>query len=240
MKTRMDKYHNKKDDTPKREEKNNFLYDEIYGDKKEPTSNVTLLDNVNEIDINKIKELLNNRENYNRSREYRKILGDQPIKKDDFNYDFKEPETKDYDINELIKKKKDGVEDEEKIRKISNTQYDILKGLTLNESESDFFTQERELRTLINTISDNEDFKTLDLFRELKGTEEEELTPAVIQKQVDIKTLKNTFEFEKGDFEDLNISKKESSLTFKIVLIFIISIIIVAGVFFLILQLMGN
>ncbi len=54
MKTRMEKFHKDNNESPRREDKNSFLYDEIYVEKKDPTSNITLIDNVNEIDINRI------------------------------------------------------------------------------------------------------------------------------------------------------------------------------------------
>lgn len=241
MKTRMEKYIKDNDITPKREQKNTFLYDEIYEEKKEPTSNVTLLDNVNEIDINKIKEMIKSRETYKRSKEYNDIIGEKTETRESTNYIYKEPDAKDYDINELIKKKKDGIEnDEEKIRKISSTQYDILKGLSLKESDSDFFAQEKELSTIMKKLEakNNED-KTLDLFRELKGNEDEDLTPEVISKKVEVKS--NTFEFEREDFEDLNIpKKKELSFTIKIILIFILSIAVVIGIFYLLSKYMTN
>jgi hypothetical protein len=243
MKTRMEKYVKDSDITPRREQKNTFLYDEIYDEKKEPTSNITLLDNVNEIDINKIKEMMKSRETYKRSREYKDIIGEKQEKIQSTNYEFNEPEVKDYDINELIKKKKDGTEiEEDKIRKISNTQYDILKGLTLNESDSEFFTQEKELSTIMKKIVDkNTEDRTLDLFGELKGNDEEDLTPEVISKHIESKSKFNTFEFEKGDFEDIIAPKKnEMSFTLKIILIFIISIAIVIGIFYLLSQYMTN
>ncbi len=240
MKTRMDKYIKENVDIPKRESKNSFLYDEIYDEKKEPTSNITLIDNVHEIDINKIKEMMNSRETYKKSRDYKNIIGDTPLKRETKEFDYKEPEEKDYDINEMIRKKKDGVEEEEKIRKISQTQYDILKGLTINSKESDFFSKEKDLTDLIGKIH-NDDDKTIDLFGELKAKEENDATPEIITKQLNIKKLENTFEFEKGDFDDLNISSKgDRSFTIKIVLIFIISIVVLIGIFYLITQYSSN
>ncbi|MDD3995690.1 MAG: hypothetical protein PHC42_03220, partial [Bacilli bacterium] len=167
MKTRMEKFHKDNNESPRREDKNSFLYDEIYVEKKDPTSNITLIDNVNEIDINRIKEMMSSRETYKKSREYSSIIGIEEKKQERISVDLDEPDTKDYDINELIKKKKDGIEeDSEKIRKISNTQYDILKGLSVTSKESDFFTQEKDLSQMMEKITDNEE-KTLDLFKDL-------------------------------------------------------------------------
>ncbi len=238
MKTRMEKYHKENIEVPKRQEKNTFLYEEIYDAKKEPTSNITLIDNVNEIDIDKIKKMIDSRENYKRSKDYKEIIGEVPIQKRTKDYDYKEPDYKDYDINELIKKKKDGTDEEEKIRKISQTQYDILRGLTISK-ENDFFAQEKTLTDISN--DEDDDQKTIDFFSNLKAKEDEIETSEVISKSVGIKTLANTFEFEKGDFEDLNSSsKEEKSFTIKIVLIFIVTILVLAGVFYLVSQYLSS
>ncbi|MDD2625228.1 MAG: hypothetical protein GX032_00470 [Tenericutes bacterium] len=242
MKTRMEKFHKDNNESPRREDKNSFLYDEIYVEKKDPTSNITLIDNVNEIDINRIKEMMSSRETYKKSREYSSIIGIEEKKQERISVDLDEPDTKDYDINELIKKKKDGIEeDSEKIRKISNTQYDILKGLSVTSKESDFFTQEKDLSQMMEKITDNEE-KTLDLFKDLKGNDEEELTNSSINnRKLDLKPNSNTFEFEKDDFEDLNSnSKDEKSFSKMITLIFLIVIAILIGIFYLVSQYLIN
>ncbi len=239
MKSRMEKYHNKTVNTPKRESKNSFLYDEIYENKKEEDNNITLSDNAREIDINAIKELLQDRETYKRTREYKEIIGKRE-ETQDRQIDYIEPVQKDYDINELIKKKKDGVEKEDRVRKISNTQYDILKGLSLREDKSEFFDLERELNTLVKTTSFEED-KTIDLFNNLKGDDTEEITPAIVQREIKVKQpLSNTFEFEQGDFEDLNKQSSKFPFGLKITLIFLGSILLVSLIFYLLSRFMGS
>lgn len=240
MKSRMEKYHNKTSNIPKRETKNSFLYDEIYEDKRESKNNITLSDNAREIDINKIKEILNNRENYKRRREYNEIIGEKKDIKEK-TLDYKEPDEKGYDINELIKRKKDSLEeDDEKIRKISNTQYDILKSLSLKETSNDFFDLERELNTLVKSKTFEEE-KTIDLFNNLKGDNTEELTPAIEKKELEVKKSSfNTFEFDKEDFEDINIKKTKIPFSLKITLIFLASIMLVSLIFFLLSKFMGS
>ena len=240
MKSRMDKYHSKTSNIPKRETKNCFLYDEIYENKRESENNITLSDNAREIDINKIKEILNDRENYKRRREYNEIIGEKKEIKEK-TLDYKEPDERDYDINELIKRKKDGLEEaDEKIRKISNTQYDILKGLSLKEISADFFDLERELNTLVKSKTFEEE-KTIDLFNNLKGDNTEELTPAIEKKELEVKKSSfNTFEFDKEDFEDINVKKTKMPFALKITLIFLGSIILVSLIFFLLSKFMGS
>ncbi len=239
MKSRMEKYHSEKNVIPKREVNNSFLYEEIYDIKKEDENTITLSDNSREIDINKLKEILDNRENYKRKREYKEIIGEK-TSKEDLSIDYEEIIEKDYDINELIKKKKDGTEVEDKVRKISSTQYDILKGLSLKEIESEYFDKEKERTTFVKTSSFEED-KTVDLFNNLKGDDSEELTPAIAKKVLETnQPSSNTFEFEKSDFEDLN--KKTSKIPFgiKITLTFFGAIILVSIIFYLLSKFMGS
>ena len=59
----MDKYY-KNEEVLQRTAKNDTLYDELYREKQVPRSNVSVIDNVNEIDISKIKTMVDSRENY--------------------------------------------------------------------------------------------------------------------------------------------------------------------------------
>jgi uncharacterized lipoprotein YehR (DUF1307 family) len=125
----MERYY-EGDQLPQRTSKNDMLYDEIYSEKKEPASNVTVLDNINEIDIDKIKEIINSREDYKKVRGYQSLIStEQAISKEQYN--FEEPESKNYDINEILERKRNNREpiETERVRKISNTQYDILTTL---------------------------------------------------------------------------------------------------------------
>ena len=54
MRTRMDKYHNN-EELLERTSKNDSLYEQLYREKQTLSSNVTVLDNIDEIDISKIK-----------------------------------------------------------------------------------------------------------------------------------------------------------------------------------------
>ncbi len=182
MKTRMEKYY-KEEDPLQRTSKNNSLYDELYKEKQEPTSNVTVLDNIDEIDITKIKEMVDNREEYKKVRKYEDLVNfdEKPTDKaSDISFDVIDDSN--YDINKIIEKKRCDRcydEDSSKMRKISNTQYNILKELDVNESieeeemDTDFMTQEKQIRTLINTISKDSDEST-DLFANLRETKEEQ------------------------------------------------------------------
>ena len=57
MRTRMDKYHNN-EELLERTSKNDSLYEQLYREKQTLSSNVTVLDNIDEIDISKYNEVL--------------------------------------------------------------------------------------------------------------------------------------------------------------------------------------
>lgn len=244
----MERYHGN-DVIPQRVEKNTELYDEIYSQKQELTSNVTVLDNVNEIDINKIKSMINNREEYKKAKRYTNLIGrEERNYSRGIEFSFEEPEPKDYDINEILKRKrnnKNEVVESEKIRKISDTQYDILKGLSLknhddeDEMDTSFFTKDKELQSLINTItSKSEDDKTADFFKDLKGNTTDDLTPPKAIESSNKETTKEStefysskFAFAKDDFEDLEDLKKEvkkHNVAMKVLMVLIVCVVVVA------------
>ena len=115
MKSRLDKYDNK--ESFSRVNKNQNLYDDIYSNTN--YSNMVVIDDSNEIDISKIKEIIDKQKNVNKrvdktpnlEKEYDSIV---PPK----NY-----ENKLYDINEVLKEAKsqrDIMEDANEKRKIQN------------------------------------------------------------------------------------------------------------------------
>ena len=90
MKSRMDKYY-KDEDVMQRTSKNDSLYEELYKQKQVPRSNITVIENVNEIDITKIKSMVDSREKYKRVRDYEKIVGGvDNYKTSEIKYDFEE------------------------------------------------------------------------------------------------------------------------------------------------------
>ncbi len=128
MKSRMDKYY-KEEELMQRTSKHDFLYDELYKEKQMPNDNITVLDNVNEIDITKIKSMIDNREEYKKTRDYNSIINNiDNYKKEDINYDFDEVDYSNYDINEILKKKRSDntYELDDKIRRISNKDYELM------------------------------------------------------------------------------------------------------------------
>ena len=259
MKSRMERYSEGRE-IPKRTDKNAFLYDEIYVQKHDPNNNVTVIDNVNEIDINKIKEMIGNREDYKKLKQYQSIsnkLDDEIEIKTKYNID--EIDSKNYDINEIIARKRSnqGLDfEDEKIRKITDTQYDILRDLNI-ENHGEFKENQDKLEDLINTIVKEKEnainfTKTnLDFFADLRETDQEkkeekeleDTTTTVESEKIRVAELEpkqNTFYssnqlFTKEDFEEENKlekpKKEKGDLIFKITIGILVILIILVLVF---------
>lgn len=228
MRSRMDRYI-ESDEVLERTSKNDALYEELYKEKQTPRSNVTVLDNINEIDISKIKDIVNSREEYRKTRKYENLVSPIDIdsyKKKNIEYQFDEIDNNDYDINQiLLKKRSDRVynKEEPKIRKISETQYDILKSLDIHKDDikSDYMTQENNLKDLLNTIVKSKTVnESTDLFANLKEESKEE--------EIDKSFYTNADTFSDLDF-DIEESKSSGS---KIFIIIVLSALIIAiGIF---------
>ena len=224
----MDRYI-ESDEVLERTSKNDALYEELYKEKQTPRSNVTVLDNINEIDISKIKDIVNSREEYRKTRKYENLVSPIDIdsyKKKNIEYQFDEIDNNDYDINQiLLKKRSDRVynKEEPKIRKISETQYDILKSLDIHEDDvkPDYMTQENNLKDLLNTIAKSKTVnESTDLFANLKEESKEE--------EIDKSFYTNADTFSDLDF-DIEESKSSGS---KILIIIVLSALIIAiGIF---------
>lgn len=173
MRSRMDRY-DSETITSNRSSKNDSLYEELYKEKPVLRSNVTVIDNVKEIDINKIKEMVDNRENYRNQKSYENIVNNNISKDEIINYDFDEIDDKDYDINEILERKRtDRTYDESnKLRKLKSSEYEELKQLIIKDKEiankidDSSLTREEKLTQIINTLVQKEEIT--DLFANLK------------------------------------------------------------------------
>lgn len=164
MKSRMEKYYNN-EQIEQRTNKNDSLYDEIYKEKQKLNSNVTVIDNVNEIDINKIKEMVNNRENYKKVRKYENLINcNQSVTEEKAKYTFDEINDEDYDINQILKKKRiDMIDENNKIRKIDLSNIDFSKA-----KDNSYESRDEQIKELVQTIAGDDN--SMDLFANLKQT----------------------------------------------------------------------
>ena len=190
MKTRFEKYNDDNVDyIPKRTRKNEQLYEEIKDSELENFSigmNAKVIgESPNQMDIDKIKEILE--KNYQEPPKRRSI----EITKEEESLEQLELEkTREYDINAILEKAREGKEvdyQEERLKKVRDTQYDILKNLDLDDDKVKASSKKTkdELLELINTIELNEYQKKqkakqqdvsnntlpLDILSDLKGSE---------------------------------------------------------------------
>lgn len=177
MNSRMTKYYSEDEFKETRYHRNEELYKEISKneiDNYDIKSNATVIgDNKNEIDIEKIKKILDTR--YNDAPK-RKSIRLETVEEE---VEEKEP-TKEYDINVIIEKareQKTESYEEERLKKIHNTQFDILKKLDVYKKADNSKEEnvDENLKNLINTIAINEhknkgESNPLDMFSDLKGS----------------------------------------------------------------------
>ena len=183
MKTRMEKYYDEENNNiALRERKNKNLYENINDyevEDYEIKTNATVLDNnAKNIDVEKIKKILDTK--YNKQPKRRSIVVDDA--------DYQEPdisldETREYDINAILEKARSEKEvdyEKERLKKIRDTQYDILNSLDIEGEEKEEKNEENnELMDLINTITakelevknKKEDLDPLDILTDLKGSD---------------------------------------------------------------------
>lgn len=189
MKTRMEKYYDEDHvNTGLREHKNENLYQNIGSledlDYKLDT-NVTVLDNnAQNIDVERIKRILDTK--YNKEPKRRSIVVEEQTPEVNISLD----ETREYDINAILEQARSEKEvdyEKERVKKLRDTQYDILNSLDI-ESEKEEVEEEKipkkeddELINLINTITmrelgstkerEEKELDPLDILTDLKGSE---------------------------------------------------------------------
>lgn len=196
MQSRMDKYNSDLTQVKSRTQKNKDLYESVRNSSLtnfDVNSNVSVIDNqADVIDVNRIKKMLDTR--YSDSQPKRRSI-EIP--------DYEEPrmqeplvDTKEYDINAILAKAKQGKNvdyNKERLKKVRETQLEILEGLDLelkkiDDSKNNKRKQDEEnLMNLINTITalelqnknkSKEESEALDL---LDLDDDEEVTEEVIE-----------------------------------------------------------
>lgn len=233
LKTRLSKYEG--DSGLSRVDRNKNLYDDMYENTN--YSNMVVIDDSNEIDINKIKEIIDKEKNKN-SREERNNFN-----KDEYDSivptNTEAEDKKIYDINEVLKmakEKRNIIEEANEKRKFENYKFknNIEEELTKTRKVyENLIKEEKELLNLMNTMTNvSSESIANDMFQDLTGNDNftevlENITDVGI-KQIDKDTTEystDTFMFNTKDFEDLDSLRddvKKSSVFIKILIIFII------------------
>lgn len=180
MKSRSEKYYD--EDTKvyqSRTSRNSNLYKEINKSELNDfniASNAKVIgeNDSNSVNVDKLKEILE--KNYHDIPKRREVKLVPEVEEPSLELE----ETKEYDINAILEKAREEKEvdyEKERLKKLRDTQYDILKNLNVEEEPRETKAAgdktKEELLELINTITENEIHKTkldpLDILTDLKG-----------------------------------------------------------------------
>ncbi|MEG2322025.1 MAG: hypothetical protein RSB71_00850 [Bacilli bacterium] len=231
MPSRMEKYYQASNDTKRRTNKNADLYKTIYDEAKYTNvEGISIIEKNEKIDIEKIRELLAERDVSKKE----KIIKQEPIE-----VVIPDVEEKNYDIMDVLDKAKN--ERPEADKKFSNTQYDILKGLNL-DNVSPTHIDDADLKNMIDAITVNSKMGvTSDLLDDLKTIHEP--LPGIDKPlevdncdKIDKSFYTSSMGFSNADFDDFKEMKddiKKNSMLTKI-LLFILLVVVITGAMFLI------
>lgn len=238
MSTRMDKY-SSSSSNESRSSRNKKLYEELY-DTMNYTNSV-VIDQSKEIDISKIKEIIDREKRMNEKKDLRPEIDFEElnnIKKQEDN------NKKVYNINEVLKEakeKRDIISDASEKRK--NSKYDPNMEINeeLNETRKVYdklIQEETELLDIMNTLTSVKTSTNIkEAYKDLTA-ESKKITPEEVEEQNEEPEEKktkeystNTFMFNKKDFVDseLEESLKGTNGFIKILIAILIIGVIVAA-----------
>ena len=238
MATRAEKYKDKAVRTS-RSSRNQNLYNTMYSSTRYSNiEGVASIDKGNEIDISKVKEMIDSREHYQTKREYRnpnRHTGEIPILRKRYTEG-----NGNYDIMDVLKEAKEKEEPDNRNRVIDSSDYDVIKKLSMNKPKNDYKTddEEEELKELIETISNTSMMNKVEdedmaftMFKELtdeddtKAKEVNDLTDFGIEQTMDDSFF--TGKFKKSDYSG---KKKKKARGKTIVFGIIVTLLIVGGI----------
>ncbi len=222
METRIKKYN--ESSSMSRVAKNTDLYKQINDselDNFNVHSNATIIGNQDrEINLEQIKKILDKRYNNAPQRKSIRIEPQEQVTRLD------NEDTKEYDLTKVLEKAKDEkVEtyEENRAKKLRNTQFNILNNLNIDdekkeENEEKKYNPEENLMNLINTITINEakkreekkdDVDPLDILTDLKGDDDTQVYESVKTSVTSITEIK-----EKEDNNNKETKKEELDNSF--------------------------
>lgn len=244
MASRMDRYYEKPRNPRARSARNEELYKKIQD--MDYYSNIEAIETIaktNEIDITKVREMIKNRENYKKEKQYRNVFNIEQEKNNEVQAKEFFEEEKNYDIMDVLNKAKDSHEEDNSNRSLKNLNYDVIKDLNLRKNN--YEDGEDELKDLINTIT-NKDSDDVGLFDDLTSNtmvgeassihkiledEKKQQQKMDTTSEMDKSFFTSAMSFTNKDFEDLKNMGKHVKKNNLLLIILIISIIfIVAGV----------
>ena len=137
---------------------------------------IASIEDNNEVDISKIKEMLKNRENYQKEKRYKDLLNNDE-KAEDFQKDIEEIEKK-YDIKDVLSdalKSRNVMENDN--HKIELSKYEIIKEMIDKKNKDNNEEEELNNNLLENLIGDKteKDLTIKQVIDEAKNEQEEEM-----------------------------------------------------------------
>ena len=262
MSSRMERYYKKETQGNSRTKRNTRLYNSIYSyGKYSNIEGIASIDNTNEIDITKVKKMLDNREKYQAERRYRRLTNDDKQVQDlpVMHSKYKEDNDRTYDIMDVLTKAKEKKEPDDKERVLSKTSYDVLKSLDLKRNVNRRDLYDDGLDSMVQTISNTSALNKLDdaslaadMFSDLQGHNENtqvgkigDIKELIKTQQYDKKeqTMDNSFftsdlKLKKKDFIGYGEEEKKGSV-FKTVFVTILILGIIAVIGILVVQRLG-
>lgn len=249
MPSRMEKYYghsSKKSKDHMRSNRNKDLYSKVYsyGDYSN-IEGIAELEKNDQIDMNKVKELLNAQNKTQNKREYRTKLPEKnepvPIKT------YAKQEEKNYDLRDILREAKENQVPDDKERVLKNTEYNILKNIDLKKElkREDYFKNEpdKELKEMIDNITNTSRMNKLgtiesaeDLLSDLKADdtqvgELDSMKDAIEKEKNDTPAYDESFftsslKLNKSDFVD---GEKSKNNIVNIIITVILVVVIIAS-----------
>ena len=252
MQSRMDKYYGnrvneesndevrdfdelEKTTTLSRADRNRRLYEEVSNQELEDfdiNSNASVIGHGNEINIDSIREMLDKKYRDLPRNKSMGSMNEPEIGKVNLN------ETREFDINSVLEKahkEKEVNYEEDRLKKLRNTQYDILKNLDSYKKQEEQKEEEQEeieeakkaklakteeetkLRELIDTITakelisdeDAQDLDPLDMFSDLRGDDDNTKVMGALVEEEEEEVEADTLERTLVDEELLKVSNTQ-------------------------------
>lgn len=243
MASRMERYKDKVTRTS-RSSRNKNLYNRIYSyDRYSNIEGIASIDKTNEIDIEKVKQMIETRENYKQERQHRKYINNDYEDLSVIKSHYKEDTDRSYDIMDVLKNAKEKKEPDNKERVLNNTNYDVLKNLNLKSKTDPNDYKEEDLKELIETISNtsmlNRADDDINMFQDLVSDDTKvgdvkdlkEFT-SLNEKTMDDSFFTGGLKLKKADF--IGDDKKTSS-ALKVIFMTIFILAVIAGAIILVL-----
>ena len=222
MNSRMEKYENNENQVASRTEKNKKLYDDTNIDRIDVGYIDIDKSNVFEIPLAKEKDI-KTREDYKKMKELSYIIGGEK-ETDDVQETLPKEEKRIYDINEILKKAKEELKEDEEKTRLLNTEYNILTKLDLANIEkiSSSDIKEEDYKKIINEIypkmtKEKETDDKEDLFKDLEESKIYDKAPLGEEQEESkyIKTIYKRLNLQNETKDDKNNKEEKENIDLK-------------------------